>query len=167
MQITERTPATCSNSGVRLTASVLPIGGIGIAWSCPRCRDSRSSRSPRSRGIAKSTVEYWAYAYRDRDIEAWQGKVRAGRTARITGEQARRLKQRIDAGPLASDGGCTLRGKDIQRIARGELGVSVGLSSVYRTLERMGCSCPAPRPRHENQNLATQRDFRDNAAPPL
>lgn len=118
-------------------------------------------------GVAKSTVEYWAYAYRDRGIEALQGKIRTGRTAKITGEQARRLKQRIDAGPLASDGVCTLRGKDIQRIAREELGVSVGLSSVYRTLERMGYSCLAPRPRHENQNLAAQKDFRDNAAPLL
>ncbi len=42
-------------------------------------------------GVATSTVEYWAYAYRDRGIEALQGKVRTGRTAKITGEQARRL----------------------------------------------------------------------------
>ncbi len=45
------------------------------------------------------------------------------------------LKERIDAGPTAGDVVCTLRAKDIQRIARDELGVSVGLGSVYRTLE--------------------------------
>jgi hypothetical protein len=76
------------------------------------------------------------------------------------------LKERIDAGPTAGDGVCTLRAKDIQRIARNELGVSVGLGSVYRTLERMGSSCMAPcRPRHEKQDLAAQKAFKDTAAP--
>jgi hypothetical protein len=74
------------------------------------------------------------------------------------------LKERIDAGPTAGDGVCTLRAKDIQRIARNELGVSVGLGSVYRTLERMGSSCLAPRPRHEKQHLVAQKAFKDTAA---
>ena len=58
---------------------------------------------------------------------------------------------------------CTLRGKDVQRIAREELGTILGLSTVYRTLERMGYSCLAPRPRHEKQDLAAQNLFKDRA----
>lgn len=116
-------------------------------------------------GLAKSTVEYWAYAYRDGGITALRGKVRRGGTPKLRGENIERLKQRIDAGPREDDGVCTLRGKDIQRIARDELGVNASLSSVYRTLERMGYSCLAPRPRHEKQDLAAQQKFKDESAP--
>jgi transposase len=118
-------------------------------------------------GMAKSTVEHWAYAYRDRGIDALAGKPRGGGVPKIRGEHAQLLKQRIDEGPRDSDGVCTLRGKDLQRIAREELGVAVGLSCVYRTLERMGYSCLAPRPRHEKQDLVAQKKFKDQAAPLL
>lgn len=116
-------------------------------------------------GMAKSTVEHWAYAYRDAGIDALRGRARPGAAPKIRGEQARLLKDRIDAGPRASDGVCTLRGKDIQRIAKEELGVSVGLSSVYRTLERLGYSCLSPRHRHEKQDLAAQKKFKEQSAP--
>jgi transposase len=118
-------------------------------------------------GVAKSTVEHWAYAYRDGGLDALAGKPRPGGTPKIRGEHAQRLKQRIDAGPRESDGVCTLRGKDIQRIAKEELGVDVGLSSVYRALERMGYSCLAPRPRHEKQDPAAQEKFTKVSAPLL
>ena len=118
-------------------------------------------------GMAKSTVESWAYAYRDHGIDALRGKPRPGGVPKIRGEHARLLKERIDAGPRESDGVCTLRGKDLQRIAREELGVSASLSSVYRTLERLGYSCLASRPRHEKQDLVAQKKFKDEAAPLL
>jgi len=117
----------------------------------------------RSRGF----VQRWAYAYRDGGIEALRDKPRGGSVAKISGVNAQRLKARLDAGPTEADGVCTLRGKDIQRIAREELGTTVGLSSVYRTLERLGYSCLAPRPRHEKQDLAAQKAFKDESAPLL
>lgn len=117
----------------------------------------------RSRGF----VQRWAYAYRDGGIEALKDKPRGGSVAKISGLKAERLKARLDAGPTEADGVCTLRGKDIQRIAREELGTSVGLSSVYRTLERLGYSCLAPRPRHEKQDLAAQTTFKEESAPLL
>ena len=75
------------------------------------------------------------------------------------------LRARLDAGPTDADGVCTLRGKDVQRIARDELGVDLSVSSVYRTLHRMGYSCLAPRPRHEKQDLAAQEKFKQEIAP--
>lgn len=117
------------------------------------------------RGMAKSTVEHWAYAYRDRGIDALAGKRRYGGLPKIRGEHAQVLRQRNDEGARASDGVCTLRGKDLQRIVRDELGVAVGLSSVYCTLKRMGYSCLAPLPRYEKQDLAAQQKFNDEAAP--
>lgn len=113
----------------------------------------------RSRGF----VQRWAYAYRDGGIGALKDKPRGGSEAKISGEKAERLRARLDAGPTPADKVCALRGKDIQRIAREELGTILGLSTVYRALERMGYSCLAPRPRHEKQDLAAQNLFKDRA----
>ncbi len=121
-------------------------------------------------GVAKSTVEHWAYAYRDAPrcgIDALRGRPRPGGVAKVRGEHAQRLKQRIDEGPRESDGVCTLRGKDVQRILRDELGADLSLSSVYRTLHRLGYACLAPRPRHEKQDLAAQEGFKRVSAPLL
>lgn len=117
----------------------------------------------RSRGF----VQRWAYAYRDGGIDALHDTPRGGSRPKIGGQLREKLRERLDAGPRAEDRVCTLRGKDIQRIAREELGVRVGLSSVYRTLEAMGYSCLTPRPRHEKQDAAAQQGFKQQAAPLL
>jgi transposase len=116
-------------------------------------------------GLAKSTVEQWAYAYRDDGIAALTGKKRGGSKPKIAGEAAQRLRARMDAGPTIDDKVCSLRGKDVQRIARDELGVDISLNGVYRTLHRLGYSCLAPRPRHEKQDLAAQQKFKVDTAP--
>lgn len=115
----------------------------------------------RSRGF----VQRWAYAYRDGGVEALNDKPRGGSAAAIRGESLTKLKARLDAGPTEADGVCTLRGRDIQRIAKEELDADVSLTCVYRTLRTMGYSCLAPRPRHENQNLEAQREFKEESAP--
>ncbi|QYK49811.1 MAG: winged helix-turn-helix domain-containing protein [Phycisphaeraceae bacterium] len=98
-------------------------------------------------------------------MEALKDKPRGGSVGKITGEKLETLRARIDAGPTAKDKVCTLRGRDIQSIAREELGVEISLNGVYRTLQRMGYSCLAPRPRHEKQDLAAQQKFKDEVAP--
>ncbi len=117
----------------------------------------------RSRGF----VQRWAYAYRDGGIDALHDRPRGGSKPKISGEAREKLRARLDAGALPQDRVCVLRGKDVQRIAREELGVRVGLSSVYRTLESMGYSCLAPRPRHEKQDPAAQQRFKEQTAPLL
>jgi len=117
----------------------------------------------RSRGF----VQRWAYAYRDGGVDALHDRPRGGSRPKIDGELRDKLRARLDAGPRPEDKVCSLRGKDVQRIAREELGVSVGLSSVYRTLESMGYACLAPRPRHEKQDPAARQRFREETAPLL
>jgi transposase len=137
----------------RLMAAVLAIEGLPTAQiQRVLCR---------SRGF----VQRWAYAYRDGGIGALKDKPRGGSTAKISGENLLRLKARIDAGPTPADKVCTLRGKDIRRIAKDELGATVSLSSVYRTLQTLGYSCLVPRPRHEKQDLAAQERFTQETAP--
>jgi hypothetical protein len=41
------------------------------------------------------------------------------------------LKQRIDAGPIAKDGVCSLRGKDIQRVLEEDFGADSESASWF------------------------------------
>lgn len=112
-------------------------------------------------------VQTWVYAYRDGGIGAIKAKPRGGGVPRLRGGAVGRLAARLDAGATPGDKVCTLRGKDVQRILKEELGTDLSLSSVYRTLHRMGYSCLAPRPRHEEQDLAAQQRFKGRIAPLL
>lgn len=116
---------------------------------------------------SRAFVQGWVYAYRDRGIEAIAARKRGGDRSKIKGLMAERLKARLGAGPTPADKVCVLRGKDVQRIAKHELGADVSLTTVYRTLQRLGYSCLVPRPRHERQDLEAQRQFREASAPLL
>jgi transposase len=116
-------------------------------------------RLHRSRGF----VQRWAYAYRESGIAALQAKPRGGRRPKLPREQEASFTARLDAGPRAEDGVCTLRGKDAQRILDVEFGVPLSLSGAYDQLHRLGYSCLKPRPRHEKQNPHAQQEFRQHA----
>lgn len=118
-------------------------------------------------GRSRRQVQDWAYAYRDRGIDAIHPPIHPGRPPRVRGEIAQKLKARLDAGPTSEDKVCTLRGKDVQRILHEEMGVKLSLTAAYHTLHRLGYSCLAPRPRHEKQDLAAQTKFKDESAPLL
>jgi transposase len=115
----------------------------------------------RSRGF----VQRWAYAYRDRGIDALREKDRPGRAPKLPPEREAELRARLDAGPRPEDRVCTLRGRDVQRILEQEFGVKYTLDGIYPLLRRLGYSCLAPRPRHENHDPAAQKKFREEAAP--
>lgn len=51
-----------------------------------------------------------------------------------------------------------LRGRDVQRIARQELGTDVSLTTVNRTLHRVGYEWLMPRPRHEEQDAVATHE---------
>jgi transposase len=115
----------------------------------------------RSRGF----VQRWAYAYRDGGIDALHDKPRGGSKPIIGPEAAEHLKARLDAGPRPEDRVCTLRGKDVKRIIKDELGEDLSISAVYRSMHRLGYSCLSPRPRHEKQDPEAQEKFKDETAP--
>lgn len=116
-------------------------------------------------GRSRRQIQDWAYAYRDGGIDAIHPLKPAGKKPRVHGEIAEKLKARLDAGPRPEDGVCTLRGKDVQRILHEEMGVKLSLNAAYATLHRLGYSCLAPRPRHEKQDPAAQRKFKEESAP--
>ena len=116
-------------------------------------------------GRSRRQVQGWAYAYRDGGIDAIHPPRPKGKPPLVRGEIADKLKARLSAGPTQADKVCTLRGKDVQRILREEMGVKLSLNAAYATLHRLGYSCLCPRPRHEKQDLVAQNKFKDDAAP--
>ncbi len=118
-------------------------------------------------GRSRRQVQDWAYAYRDGGVDAIHPRKPAGKRPRVHGQIAEKLRARLDAGPTPEDGVCTLRGKDVRRILREEMGVKLSLNAAYATLHRLGYSCLAPRPRHEKQDPAAQKKFKEESAPLL
>jgi transposase len=118
-------------------------------------------------GRSRKFVQRWVYAYRDGGIDAVRDKPRGGTKPRLNSGHSQQLRERLDAGPRPEDRVCTLRGRDVQRIIREELNTDLSLSGVYRQLHRMGYSCLAPRPRHEKQDPAAQKKFKEETAPLL
>lgn len=114
-------------------------------------------------GRSRRSVQDWVYAYRDQGIPGLIPRKGTGRPAKITPEQVQSLRARLDAGPRAEDGVCTLRGKDIVRILQQEFGVKHTLGSIYGVLERLGYSCLKPRPRHEKNDPQAAEQFKQQA----
>jgi len=81
-------------------------------------------------------------------------------TSRLTSSEQEQLKQRIDAGPTAEDGVCTLRGKDIQRILEDEFGKVRSLGTVYYLLHQLGYSSLVPRPQHRQTDPEAQATYK-------
>jgi transposase len=120
----------------------------------------RVGRSPRF-------VDEWVGRYRKGGIDALLPKKQPGRPPKLTAEQEAALKARLDAGPRAADGVCTLRGKDVCRIIEAEFGVVHTLGGIYDVLRRIGYSSLVPRPRHRKNDPAAMKQFVERDAPLL
>lgn len=105
-------------------------------------------------GRARRFVQAWAYAYRDGGVEAVRPRPPGHRPPRLSPDQERAFKERMLAGPRESDGVCTLRGLEAQRILQEEFGVVYTLQGVYDLLHRLNLSCLSPRPRHRKNDPA-------------
>jgi transposase len=117
----------------------------------------------RATGRARRSVQEWVYAYRDQGIDALIPKKQPGKPPKLSADQERQLRARLDAGPRLSDGVCTLRGRDVVRILETEFGVKHTIGSIYSVLHRLGYSRLSPRPRHEKNDPAAIEQFKRDA----
>jgi len=117
----------------------------------------------RALGRSRRSVQDWVYAYRDGGIDGLGIKPRPGRPTKLPREREADFRARLEAPPRASDGVCTLRGKDVVRILESEFGVGYTLDGVYDLLHRLGYSCLTPRPVHEKNDPAQVQRFKDQA----
>ena len=114
-------------------------------------------------GVAKSTVEQWAYRYRDGGIEALVRRKAPGAAPKLPPGRHEEFKARMANGPLPHDRVCTLRGVDAVRILNEEFGVDYSLTAVYGLLHRLNLSCLKPRPRHEKNDPQKMEAFKQSA----
>jgi transposase len=112
---------------------------------------------------SKSFVEDWAYAYRDGGLGAIRPRKPTGRPAKLAKDQERAFLDRVDAGPTAEDGVCTLRGVDLQRILREEHKAEYSERGVYALMKRLGYSSLKPRPIHEKHDPVKAEQFKADA----
>lgn len=115
----------------------------------------------------RRVVQVWAYRYRDRGIDGLVAVKAKGHAPRLAPERNAEFVARMTAGPRESDGVCTLRARDAQRILLDEFGVRYELKGVYDLMHRLGLSCLKPRPRHEKSDPAAMKTFKDETAPLL
>jgi transposase len=114
-------------------------------------------------GRSRRSVQDWVYTYRDGGIDELLPGKSNGRPTKLPREREAELMARLDAGPRASDGVCTLRGKDVVRILEQDFGVTYSLDGAYDLLERLGYSCLSPRPLHEKADPQQVERFKQHA----
>jgi transposase len=163
MRITERAPGDVERLDAMIDAEARARQRDRLRMVRLALRGEEKEQIAGTLGVAKSTVESWAYRYRDGGLEALTPKQRPGRPARLTPQRAQEFKARFTAGPREPDGVCTLRGKDAVRILSDEYQVNYSLSGAYDLLHRLGLSCLVPRPRHEKNDPAAIEAFQQNA----
>jgi transposase len=111
-------------------------------------------------GVSRSAVQRWVVRYNADGVDGLADRPRPGQPKLLADDAVDRFRERIEAGPRAEDGVCTLRGSDIQAILEREFGVIHSISGVYALLHRLGYSCLTPRPRHKKADQAAQEDFK-------
>lgn len=113
-------------------------------------------------GYSRRGVQFWIKWYNDGGIDRLRHEPGQGRKPTLSDDQREKLKQRLDAGPVAGkDGGiCTLRGSDVQRILKEEFDKVRCLSAVYNLLHAIGYNDLVPRPQHKDADPAQQEAFK-------
>jgi len=111
-------------------------------------------------GCCLRSVRQWTALYRDGGAQALADRPRSGRPTTLSRADEARLKARLDDGPTAEDGVCTLRGEDIRRILAQEFDARYTVAGVYALLHRIGLSSLMPRPRHRKADEEAQEAFK-------
>ena len=116
-----------------------------------------------SLGFSRRVCQHWVQQFNKHGLQGLRDKPGRGKPPLLTPEQRERFKQRLDAGPTAEDGACTLRGKDIQRILKDEFGKVRSLDTVYYLLHQLGYSSLLPRPQHRKADIEAQATFKKSS----
>jgi len=111
-------------------------------------------------GLSRRVCQEWVYRFNEQGLAGLEDQRGRQPTSPLTPEQEQQMRQRIDAGPTAADGVCSLRGVDVKRFLQQEFGLVRSLAAVYRLLHGLGYSYLRPRPRHRLADPEAQAAFR-------
>ena len=137
----------------RLRIIALALEGLTAEEAAARTKSSRRR------------VQEWVARWNREGLAGLEDQPGRGPKLPLDAEQQARLKQRLDAGPRAEDGVCTLRGENVRRILREEFGVARSLAAVYYLLHRLGYASLAPRPQHRRTDPERQDRFLKKSCP--
>ena len=110
-------------------------------------------------GLSRRVCQQWVYRFNARGLVGLEDQRGRRPTSPLTPEQEAEIRRRLDAGPTAEDGVCSLRGADVRRLLQQEFGMQRSLAGVYHLLHRLGYSYLRPRPRHRKANPEAQAEF--------
>lgn len=111
-------------------------------------------------GLSRRICQRWVQRYNTEGLAGLDDQRGGNRRPPVLSvDEERRFRERLEAGPLAEDRVCTLRGKDLQRILAHEFGVLRCLASVYHLLHRLGYAYLRPRPQHRRYDPVAQEKF--------
>ena len=116
-----------------------------------------------SLGFSRRACQHWVQRFNEQGLTGLQDQLGRGKSPLLTSDEQEQLKQRIDAGPTAEDGVCTLRGKDIQRILEEEFDKVRSLGTVYYLLHQLGYSSLVSRPQHRQADPEAQAAFKKSS----
>ena len=111
-------------------------------------------------GLSRRVCQHWVYRFNEQGLAGLEDGRGRQPTSPLTSEQEEAIRRRIDAGPTAQDGICSLRGADIRRFLQQEFGLLRSLAGVYHLLHRLGYSYLRPRPRHRKADPEAVEAFR-------
>jgi transposase len=114
---------------------------------------------------SRRRVQDWVARWNRDGLAGLEDQPGRGAKSPLNTQQQAELKRRLDAGPLETDGGCTLRGEDVRRILREEFGIGRSLSATYYLLHRLGYASLVPRPKHRRTDPERQRRFLKKSCP--
>ena len=102
---------------------------------------------------SRQSVMRWSRLLEEDGLRGLRRATRIGRPPRLTDQQLEQLGKRLKAGSVAiASKGWTL--PRIRRLIEREFGVRLAISSVWRTLQRMGWSVHRPANGARSQNAA-------------
>jgi transposase len=106
-------------------------------------------------GSSRATLHRWIKAFVQQGVEGLNDTNKPPRS-KLNTKQKDRLKEWIENTP-------TLTLKELGVRIKKELGVSVGKSSIHRTLIALGFSHITGRKRHHQSNALAQEEFKKNS----
>ena len=115
-----------------------------------------------STGLSRRACQDWVRRFNEAGLPGLEDQHGGGREAPLTPAQQERMRERLEGGPTAEDGVCSLRGADIRRILAEEFGVLRSLPAVYHLLHHLGYSYLRPRPRHRKADPQAQAEFKEH-----
>lgn len=108
---------------------------------------------------ARRFVQDWVYRYRDGGVAALEDKPRSGKRCKLDEQQRERFRQRMLAGPIDSDGVCTLRGPEARKILQAEFGKKYSLPAVYALMHRLKLSPQRPARKHRKNDPQAMKQW--------